>query len=244
MKNSTDEFHICIVSPGYPNHGDAFFVFVEKLVNELAQLGLKCTVISPQSITKSLFRNKKRGDRLSIKKTGNGNDISIYQPYYLSFSNFKIMNSIARYSHRLAIKKAFNRIEVIPDVIYAHFWDSGLKIFEIAKENAIPLFVATGEDRIPSFNFISKTKLNSFSEYVSGVIAVSSKNKKESVGLGLTTEEKCVVLNNAINPERFFKKDKLEPCGQYLAITEHNQKLFIDCYKNNWLMLSFAMSIN
>jgi glycosyltransferase involved in cell wall biosynthesis len=81
--------------------------------------------------------------------------------------------------------------------------------------------VATGECEIPRFEFMSKASLERFSNYVSGVIAVSSKNKNESIKLGLTTEENCVVFNNSVNPQKFFVKDKLS-CREALGYSQED----------------------
>jgi glycosyltransferase involved in cell wall biosynthesis len=47
-----------------------------------------------------------------------------------------------------------------------------------------------------------------FRDYVRGVICVSTKNRNESIDMGLTTEEKCRIFPNAVNNELFFKRDK------------------------------------
>lgn len=210
MKNNINIKHICIISPGYPSPDNPFFVFVEKLVNEFADLGLQCTVISPQSLSKIFVRNSKLNLRYRKFKTNKGNEVKIYQPYYISFSNFTIGKYIVDFTHKFALRKVFKKMDIIPDIIYAHFWETGIQVFNIAKEYGLPLFVATGESEITPFGYLKKSYLKNFSEYVSGVVCVSSKNKIESIALGLTTKDKCIVLNNSVDHKVFFKKDKLE----------------------------------
>ena len=69
------------------------------------------------------------------------------------------------------------------------------------------MFVATGECSFDEKNVPLKNDV-AFHNYVSGVVCVSSKNKKMSLEMGLTTEEKCLVVPNAINNSSFYKMDK------------------------------------
>lgn len=211
---------ICIISPGYPDLDRFFFVFVERLVNEFADQGHQCVVIAPQSIVQIVFRNNKKSPFHRFHRTEKGNIVEIYQPYYWSFSNNKILNRLKRFSHKLALKRAINRLDDSPTLFYAHFWVSAFRIYKIAHKAQIPLFVATGESEIHSFDYISKTFLNNFKNYVSGVICVSEKNKLESINLKLTTNEKCITLNNAVDKNKFYVKDK-KICRQKLGISEH-----------------------
>lgn len=113
-------------------------------------------------------------------------------------------------------------LKVLPDAIYGHFWCSAYDGFEYAKNNNIPLFVATGESEISKF-FTRPHDQKEFSEYVSGVICVSSKNRDESIALGLTTAEKCQVFPNSINNSLFRKMDK-KICREQLGLP---QEVFI-----------------
>ncbi|MDB3938261.1 glycosyltransferase [Flavobacteriaceae bacterium] len=202
--------NICIVTPGYPIKGHPFFVFVERLVNEFADLGCNCTVISPQSITENIIRRRGFSPKYSNYKTIKGNNVNILRPYYLSFSNYKLGKFFSFYTRKKAIEKVLEKGKIYPDVIYAHFWEFGLFSFNFARKREIPLFIASGESEIPSFSYLSKSFLSEFSSYVSGVICVSSKNKHESINLGLTKDSKCIVLNNGIDKSSFYKKDKIE----------------------------------
>ena len=67
------------------------------------------------------------------------------------------------------------------------------------------------------FSFPNDQK--AFSDYVSGVICVSSKNRDESIALGLTTAEKCAVFPNAVNAALFKKLDKKQ-CREQLNLPQ------------------------
>ncbi|MFW6029121.1 MAG: hypothetical protein ACOCRO_02585, partial [Halanaerobiales bacterium] len=52
--------HICFIVPNYPTSDDPVYTFVRELVCSIADLGIKCTVIAPQSMTNILLKNKKK----------------------------------------------------------------------------------------------------------------------------------------------------------------------------------------
>jgi glycosyltransferase involved in cell wall biosynthesis len=207
--------NICFITYMYPGkHDTSSFAFVKQLVDSIAKEGHHCHVLAPFNI--SHYR------RLSQTKEeyncGKGK-VTVYRPGYLSFSNWHIGKFYpSSWSHNIATKKAFRMLEVKPDVIYGHFWSAGYDGFEYAKANSIPLFVASGESEISKL-FSPKPDLKEFSDYVRGVICVSSKNREESIQLGLTTVDKCEVFPNAVNAELFHKRDKLE-CRKQLGLSK------------------------
>ena len=205
--------NICIISYKYPGkHNTSDFAFVKQLVDAIAALGHRCFVMAPFNIT--------HYKRLSASKenynVGKGN-VTVFRPGYLSFSHFHIGKfSPSSWFHERALKKAFRMLKDKPDAIYGHFWSSAYQGYEFAKKHNIPLFVATGESEISKL-FSPKTDQREFSNYVSGVICVSSKNRDESIALGLTTADKCKVFPNAIDADLFKKIDKKQ-CREKLRL--------------------------
>lgn len=195
--------NICFVSYDYPDERRSVFPFVKQLVDEIARQGHTCQVVAPYSITRSKKSHKFK-ERINI---GAG-EVIIYRPNYISFSNIKICGiSITNILHQAAVNYALRHIERKPDVVYGHFWKSGFEAYPYAKKHNIPLFVATGESSIRAL-FNCKPENKEYYEYVSKVICVSTKNKEESIKLGLTCEEKCVVIPNAIDSNKFKKLNK------------------------------------
>lgn len=203
--------HILIFSEQYPTKSDPVYAFVEQIAMALSRLGICVTVIAPQSLTKHLFRKTPLHPYNRTVKVDGGNDIIVYQPMYISLSNH--FPKINDFLFGLASRKAFQKIKEKPQVCYGHFWRSAFKAFDIAKKNAIPLFVASGESKIEKVS--SGKKWDDFLKYCNGVIFVSSKNKKESEKLGFLTNQKSVVLPNAFNQTIFFKKDKIAVRREY-----------------------------
>lgn len=205
--------NLCFITYKYPGkHNTSDYAFVKQLVDAIAQLGHHCLVVAPFNISHyhKLLESKEE------YAFGKGK-VTVYRPGYLSFSTFHIGKFYpSTWTHRKALKKAFKMMDVRPDAIYGHFWNSAYSGYEYAKTNNIPLFVATGESEINKlFSFPNDQK--AFSDYVSGVICVSSKNRDESIALGLTTAEKCAVFPNAVNAALFKKLDK-KRCREQLNL--------------------------
>lgn len=204
--------NICFLSYRFPGiHNKTDFVFVKKLVDEIAKQGHSCYVLSPYNV----LYYKKRFEKTESYVVGQGK-VTIYRPMYLSFSTLHIGNfNFSNYSYYLALRRAFRMMNIIPDVMYGHFWGTAYSGYEIAKKYNIPLFVATGESEIKKmFNF--GIDLPAFRDYVKGVICVSTKNRDESIELGLTTQDKCIVCPNAVDSSLFYKHSKLK-CRQKLG---------------------------
>ena len=200
---------LIIITNGYPSKKKPyFFVFVEKLVKEFAELNIDCYVISPQSITKSLFRSEGFLNKISEVKSSKNYSIKIFRPYYFSFSGFHQFRKIHNYTYRNSILNCIKRNKIEPDLFYCHFWESSIHIINFSEENKIPIVVATGESDIPKFNYLDKPFISKINKFVKSVVCVSSKNMVESISHGLTCESKCTVLPNSVDTSIFFKDKK------------------------------------
>ena len=193
--------NITVVTYDYPDSHRPVFPFVKALVDEWGKQGNQVTVISPFSITraKHLTRYPEQDHPVSVTIV---RPIIVSMSYRLKYKGESLTDRI----HRMAVNKALKQLKQKPDVIYCHFWKKALFAYDYAKENFIPLVVASGESDLSPFlsNKINLTKCQS----VSKVICVSSKNKNESIAMGLTTEEKCIVLPNAIDNSLFKVSDQ------------------------------------
>ena len=199
--------HILLSSDGYPTKDDPVFPFVEQLVNALSLMNIQVTVVAPQSLTKHFLRKTPLHPRhrCYTAKEGLG-VVEVFQPYSVSFSSkYRLLN---RFFKKIAVNRALNKMNKKPDICYGHFWHCATYFQDFAKKNKIPLFVASGEASVEKENNIPKSVLNDFLKYYSGVIFASTKNKKEAESLGFLTNQKNIVLPNAIDPAKFFKKDK------------------------------------
>ena len=202
---------VCIISQGFPYNNDPFFAFVGELAEAFARSNVKCYVIVPQSITKAIVHKTPLRPEYWTKRIEN-QIIEVYQPKYITLSetsNKAIGNLVLR-SFCYAVRRIFNKhIKGKVDCLYGHFWYSGICAGMLAKEHNIPGFVATGESRIDLQDKISLPKFDKALDGIDGVICVSSKNKEESISIGLANEIKCIVIPNSVNTDLFCKKDKI-----------------------------------
>lgn len=207
---------ICFVTQRFPGrHNQSDYVFVKQLVDTIAAKGNECYVVCPYNV----LHYRTASPLTERYRVGNGN-VCVLRPWYYSFSNkSNFLRKIGSKSHHRALQKAFQMLPNKPDAIYGHFWFAAYQGYEFAKKHNIPLFVASGESDIIKLFKLPKD-LVEFSNYISGVICVSSKNREESINLGLTSSEKCGVFPNAINTVLFNKKDRAV-CRQCLGLPQN-----------------------
>lgn len=203
--------HILFSACDYPRPGAPFTAFVSEIVEEMARQGHKITVVAPQSITSSL-RHKKafvsRDYYYEVKDKDRNVKIRVLRPLSLTFGYGKLLK-LSRLIDRIVVMRAVSKLSYKFDVVYSHFWTSAFNIMPFVQKNKIPFFVATGEDVINITKWSGKKFVRQTNEFVKGVICVSTKNKIESVTLGLINEEKCRVFPNSINPDKFYPIDKI-----------------------------------
>lgn len=198
--------HICFIVPNYPTANDPIYTFVKELVCSVADMGIKCSVIAPQSITNFIFKYKRKRPSFWQDFTEKNNKIDIYQPIHAPFLNFKIWKwNITGMLTLKAVERAFKKNNIKPDVLYAHFWHSGVIAGKIGKKYNIPVFVASGESKIWVENLYNEEQIIQYLDNIAGAICVSSKNKIESIKMNLISEEKTIVIPNAVNDKKFYK---------------------------------------
>lgn len=201
--------HICVISEGYPYKDDSWFSFVEQLVVAFAKNGVQCTVISPQSVSKTIMRGKTARPRKWIQHTAAG-DVTVYQPLYLTFGSNcpPFLYKLAYDGYIDSIVNTVKKNNINVDAFYGHFWRSGLVAGRLSGLYNKPAFVACGESTITIFNKIDKEKYKKDLDNICGIISVSSENLKECERLGLSSGKKQVVIPNGIDGELFRKIDK------------------------------------
>lgn len=195
------------------------FVFVKKLVDEWAKMGHHCTVIADFPIQVYLRKHIQYKPKYYRDEVAPGVYVDVYNPRTFSIPGIGALN---RFWGGLEPQRAFDRLmkklDVKFDFIYCHFFQPSVNAFVYAKRNGIPFFVATGESEIPPLRIpYNGFTLKDYRDYTSGVIAVSSKNKNESSGLGIIDESKCEVFPNGTDLNVFEKKDRIE-CRKNLGL--------------------------
>jgi len=197
--------HLLVCCGGYPTKENPVFPFVEQIVNEFARNGIRVSVVAPQSLTKHFFRKEPLHPRYRLINRKNFSPVEIFQPYTVSFGrHFVLLNRVLK---KISLHSVLRKIEK-PDVCYGHFWYYASALYDFAKKNKIPLFVASGEASIKTEAHFSAYEKKNFLDYYKGVFFASTKNKKESEDLGFLTNQKNIVIPNAIDPSSFYLMDK------------------------------------
>ena len=195
----------------YPTPDSPVTAFIAVLCREMTKQGHSVTVIAPQSLMEIVRKRVKRYPyhyRDEVVVGNKSKHIDVYCPIALS-SGFGRLGHVTKWSHEWAVYNMARKLSK-PDICYAHMWTSGYYVLRYARHNNIPLFVATGEDRIFFNNYLKEKELTQIREYLNGVICVSTKNLKESVACGLASKEKCQVFPNAVDDSMFHRLNKLE----------------------------------
>lgn len=223
---------ICIIVNGYPTKDDPIYAFIQPVAREMADSGISCTVIAPQSVSKMAVAKKAKRPYRWIDKTEKGNEVVVYQPEYVSVSNVSILGySISTILRDASIKKCFFREKMTPDALYAHFWDCGIAACKLAEKTKTPVFVATGESEIRVQKYYPSKYIERYLPCVKGVIAVSTKNLDESRALGLLEyNPKTIVLPNAVNPKEFYCTSKKEAREALGFNTNDNIAIFVGSF--------------
>jgi len=197
---------ITVITSNYPAPGHAANVFVQQLVHAFIELGVDITVIAPQSIVHSIKHLKKLVPRHSKCVTETGIAYEVYRPYTISAGGKDIR--FVKYFNKKVISKLVKNIQ--SDILYCHFWSSTHHVYDYALANKLPLFVACGEGDDALENMVEtmpKEKIQRLVSAVTGVVSVSSENKRKCLDFGLITKDKIDVFPNCVNTSVFHQMD-------------------------------------
>lgn len=201
--------HVVFVTGRYPTKDNPDQAFVQPIARGIADAGISCTVITPQSMTRWIKYGEKRRPFEWYDITRRGNRVRVLQPPFFSFSEVILGGvSVTELFYSNAIRRAFRRIAEPADAIYAHFWNSGIAAARAVK-NTIPVITASGEETIAVDRDCGPRLWKKYLAGIQGVIAVSTKNRRESEDCGLLKyNPKTIVLLNAIDASLFYPMDR------------------------------------
>ena len=224
--------HIVFVSGYYPTDDAPAQAFVQTIAHAIADSGVRCMVISPQSITRRIVYGRKKRPREWYEVTKNGKRVRILQPETLSFGRRKIGGvSVTSWLRSRAIRRALRHAGERPDAIYAHFWHFGIEAAS-AVRHSIPVVVASGEESIIVDDECGATFRRKNLRGVRGLIAVSTKNLRESAECGLLQYgPKTTVLLNAVDPAMFFPMERAKARERLGLAQEDTIAIFVGSFE-------------
>ena len=234
MKTPIQE--ICIISIHYPWRDQASYVFVEQLVSAFVDMGIRCWVVVPKSVTNSIMRKMPMPPRTYEAETLNGKPYTVLAPRFVTCSSLPgflksfgehINNGLFVRAARKAARKAMGRRGFQPDIFYGHFFHcAGLAAAKLGNAYGRPFFVACGENRLNDVDDLGVDWMRSCMEGIAGVVAVSSANRDEVLKRNLAQDRLIKVFVNGINPKRFYPRDKEAIRAQW----GFKQEDFIVCF--------------
>ncbi len=208
---------ICFITNRYPTEDYPVNTFLDKLVCEIADQGVECTVIAPyrpliDKIKKINYETPFYRERI----TSGGRIIKIYSPKYLWASNKTIagisMADIGLTIFTQCVDYVICKYNIKFDAVYGHFMlPSGFAAAEIGKRYHKPAYLAYGESSFGIVgDFFTDAQIREKLDSISGIIAVSSKNRDELLEHKVADSEKIRVFPNAIDNKIFRPMDKTE----------------------------------
>jgi len=206
--------NILVVSSNYPSKAHpSYGAFVYNLMQELAT-SHRITIISPYKIHYLLKKSSRSyGDE----------KCEVIRPKYLPLSNRKILGinfgRITANGWQRAVVKSLRQLTNKPDIIYVHFLYNAQAVLQYAKENDIPLVVASGESTYTYWNRMRSSIKFELKDRVKHIICVSQENRQQLLQLGFE-KEKINVIPNAVNYSLFRPLDK-DACREKLGIDKN-----------------------
>ena len=206
---------ICFITDRYPTKDYPVNTFLDKLVCEMAEQGVDCTVVAPyrpliDRINKKNYQTTFYRERV----TSSGKIIKIYNPTYFGVGNKSIaginLAKIALKKFTSCVDRVIQEQKLVLDAVYGHFiMPSGFAAAEIGKKYNKPAYFAYGESSFDmAGNFFTDAEIRHRLQSIAGVIAVSGKNRAELLEHCVVDAEKIRVFPNAIDNNSFRVMDK------------------------------------
>ena len=207
--------NICIITHRFPTPNDpGMFVFVDQLVSAWADMGVKVAVINPIPFMVEYIDRKRFYRKSWVKRTPMGNNIPVVSPRYFRFSDRRIgfidTQRIAYRGFQHVVEHAISVMPERPDILYSHFLPAGCHAGDIGDKLNIPAFCAFGESSFWSLDGWDIGKVKRSLAKLSGMISVSTENKRILVENDLYRERDIEIFPNGVDHSLFFPRDKRE----------------------------------
>ena len=206
---------ICILTTGFPTpFQPGKYTFVDQLACAWADLGNEVIIVCPIPALVELIDKKRyykyRWERYTNKK----NKVLVYCPRFFSASDKVILGvntrRISYISFQKAVERTIKKLNMMPDVLYGHFLLSGCHAGDIGKKLGIPAFCAFGESSLWSIAGWNVEIIKKRLSKLSGIISVSTENKRVLVDNSLFRKKDIEVFPNGVDHSLFRRLNKQE----------------------------------
>lgn len=211
VQRKVEFMKILFITNGYPSvNTPSKTVFLQRLVHEMRDLGNECTVIQPNPFPQAHNIPNQREEHYTIK----GNCVDVYYPRYLRFwlrarTKFDPFKKLTEMSYLNAVLKVIQEHDIKFDVVYAHFLSTPARCaVKIGEKYGVPVFAAAGESE---FTFLTEPDCEyakSCLNKLTGIISVSSDNKRILLDNGILDDDRIAVCPNGINKNVFYPRNK------------------------------------
>lgn len=222
MKGITMKSHnICIISGGFPTPAaPSKYTFVDQLACAFANAGQKITVISPVGMFKEINDRNAFFKNHWIRETDKGNRVEVFHPRFFSMSSKKVgFVNTGVWTTKAFISCVESQLLSLtqkPDIVYSHFLvPGGCSAAFLGQKYGFPSFTAFGESSLWSVNSIGIKKTQHYLKDITGIVSVSTENKKILVENRLCDDEKIGVFPNGVNHSLFYPRDKITMRKKY-----------------------------
>lgn len=207
----SDKKRICIISQRYPCEANpSQHVFVKKIAEAMADFNIDVTVIVPTQTKEKIYRDT---PVYSENTTKGGNIVKIYRPRYFHVATNKLgpirfsLFTIRQWVRVCRKVIDDNRLEF--DCFYGHFIClAGICACKLGKIYGKPAYIAYGECNNDTLEIYGMKNVKRDIANVSGIIAVSTKNKNCLAETGVVPAEKIQVFVNGIDRDIFYPRDR------------------------------------
>ncbi len=201
---------IAVVSNNYPSSSRPYRgAFVYNFVQEICKNNIDVTVLAPEPAHHYLLNKTK-------KKDFYGKELAqIFRFPYLSFSNkfsYRDFSAVYWGMKSMALSVRFNtqRFRIKADLVYGHFFYSGLATLELAKKLDVPAVLTIGESRIEDHTkYVSHEFIIQLMSRFSGIVAVSQEIKKILINKYNVPESRIKCIPNASDSSLFYPRDRI-----------------------------------
>lgn len=198
---------LCILTSHFPTpENPTRYPFVDQLACSFADAGRAVSVVVPGK-PNARYRPHWR------RETPGGRFLEVYEPAAPSFS-CKNLGPIhtGRWTYRAFLRAAraqIKRLPQRPDAIYAHFLaPSGCAAAQLGAAMGLPSFCAYGESSLWTVNMLGLDCARAQFAPITGVISVSSENKRILVENRLCPAERIGVFPNGVQHGLFYPRDR------------------------------------
>lgn len=203
---------ILFIVSGYPNQQDSTTcVFIQRLVNQIADMGHTCNVIAPVKV-----KNLSTADVKEKQITDGGNIVNVYFPKYFSLwlnskSHIDLIGKYSDWAYYNSVQRIIKQDKIKFDAVYAHFIGITATVAaKLGKLYKVPSFAACGESTFWTISkYDEKKRVKALNE-LTGIISVSSENKIKLQNLGVKNTDKIIVKPNGVDRSKFFPHNKIE----------------------------------